>query len=609
RLQHLQSEIDRLKQAQDVDAISTGAQAPSTLPPDISTQSTASSGSAYETASDSNMNDPKEDLLRTSLGTHSERWLQLPDTTASATYSIAQLVFTSSDITRLFRSFEMLYYPHFCILHTVTSLTKLHEDSELLFWTIVVIASRYHQFFSDRYPPLLAAHHALLAKTTSEAIQSVGDLQAILMTCTWPAEVHNQPRDPSWTRLGLAINAARQMGLDKEIDEIFFGQRRSHHQLGKHPHHIRRLTWLKCFELDVELSCWNGLLPTLACPLGLQTIASFNSINTAPCTYVAIIEIHRQTAMYLSALGDGLAGTLSPTLVRQHHRALTNVKITHAQGWTVNAEIALQASQVYFFALCLVKTESQPDAASDADMARTVPVFLQEMLAGARSTAVQLIRLLTSLSGERNSVSLGQLIDSHPLPGTPKATSRTTFFAGVVLLKYLETTEDSSDQEDADTARAAFSSVHRLFTCCPASVEHMSASRTLECAGRAVGYRQSRIPAHINTRMGASLLHNVIWMSAVLRGRDKEPEFSHIPALQAALADSAHGLSLLRSPTDPMIAPEEAADNTQSWRPSSEGVASATEFPFGAWDDTNYDNWMEYGGLDSDFDWIVLQYV
>lgn len=56
-------------------------------------------------------------------------------------------------------------------------------------------------------------------------------------------------RDPSWMQLGMAINAARHIGLDKAEDEVFFGMRRAKNQLSKHPLHIRRLTWLKAFEL------------------------------------------------------------------------------------------------------------------------------------------------------------------------------------------------------------------------------------------------------------------------------------------------------------------------------------------------------------------------
>ncbi|OQO04790.1 hypothetical protein B0A48_09714 [Cryoendolithus antarcticus] len=427
------------------------------------------------------------------------------------------------------------------------------------------------------------------------------------MTCTWPGEVLGQLRDPSWMRLGLAISAARQMGLDKEADEIFFGQRRACYQLGKYPSQIRRLTWLKCFELDIQLSCWHGLLPTLTSPESLQTMASFNSTAAVSSEYATIIEIHRQTGMYLSALGDGLATTLSPSLVRLHHRALTNVKITHAQGWTINAEIALQAAQVYLFALCVVRLDREVNTSFDIPKSiRSDTSFLQEILAGTQSSAVQLICLLTSLSEQRNSIGVEQVKDSHPLSGTPKIVSCIAFFAAVVLLKYLESAHETLKQEDVEAARTAISSVHRMFTCCPTSAEHASAAGTLECAGRAIGNRSACIPSFITTRMGASILHNVIWMSGMLRGRDKDPEFSEVLTVEAVSDGPPHEHELRGVASTPIAAPEAFDGGAQA--------EFVSHFPFGVWDDALYDgwteswndDWMEYRGLGSDIDLNAL---
>lgn len=512
------------------------------------------------------------------------------------------------DVLDVFVVFEEFYYPHFCILEPVASLSKLLQDSELLFWSIVLVTARHHSTLAVHYERLLAAHAHVLGRTCSESIQSLLDLQAMLLLCSWPAPVSGgQLRDPSWMRLGMAINAARQMGLDKHTDEVLFGQRRTEHQLSRYPLHIRKMTWLKCFEMDIQMSCWLGLMPTLVLPQNLRTISSFCSDAGVPRDYAAMLEIHVQSAQSLLALGGGLTGDVSPTLVRTFNQAFNDIKITYASTWSIEAEITLLTAKVYLFALCLVNLD-QDDVQSTNGLP-TEKAFAIEVLQGARTSAVQLSNLLVDISEDLKSriTTSSHAQASHPLHGHPKHTSRIAFYTAIVLLRYLDSAH-AGRNEEAEAARNAFGRVYQMYISCPNSREHMDASRNMEVTGRALGHNQWDLRPHVTTRMAASLMYNTVWAAAKLRGRDKLPEYSEEAARLASTSpESSEGRETQANfqAVGELGALPEMTAVTQGWESSfmeQQQQLPAFEFPFGAWDDAVYDSWM----TDANIDWNAV---
>lgn len=113
------------------------------------------------------------------------------------------------------RSFEENYYRYCPILDINMSIATLHQTSPILFWTIVIIASRWHPILYYIYDSLLDPYRSLLGKTLVEPIHSIEPIQAIALLCFWPLSVPRQVDDPSWNYCGIVTNAAMRMGLNK----------------------------------------------------------------------------------------------------------------------------------------------------------------------------------------------------------------------------------------------------------------------------------------------------------------------------------------------------------------------------------------------------------
>jgi hypothetical protein len=127
----------------------------------------------------------------------------------------------------------------------------LHESSPLLFWTIVVVSSRQYSSQDPLYKKLVPSYQSLLYKRLAEAIHTVQDLHAIILICLWPLPVMSQPDDPSWNYIGLAINAAMQMGLHKpRCQQGLYGFGRTN--APQVSVEVKMMTWMTLFELNAR---------------------------------------------------------------------------------------------------------------------------------------------------------------------------------------------------------------------------------------------------------------------------------------------------------------------------------------------------------------------
>lgn len=131
------------------------------------------------------------------------------------------------------------------------TVSALQQTSPILFWTILIISSRWHSDLSHIYDMILEDYRNLLAHTLLNAIEAIETIQAILLLCFWPLSVERQPDDPSWYYCGMITNAAMKMdihqitGFDGTKSDFTEKQIR-----------IRRLTWIAC----VYSNCWYVLL-------------------------------------------------------------------------------------------------------------------------------------------------------------------------------------------------------------------------------------------------------------------------------------------------------------------------------------------------------------
>ena len=141
-------------------------------------------------------------------------------------------------------SFHRNYYVHCPELDTSVPLTDLTTQSQLLFWTIIVISSRYHSDHDTMYQPLIQPYEQLLSTYLVRPMHALSIIQAILLLCHWPLPVPLQPQDPTWNILGMITNAAVNIGLHRPGCEREYGfPNVTQREVG-----LRTRTWLRIFH-------------------------------------------------------------------------------------------------------------------------------------------------------------------------------------------------------------------------------------------------------------------------------------------------------------------------------------------------------------------------
>ena len=92
------------------------------------------------------------------------------------------------------------------------------DNQHFLYWTIIAIVSsnltKYMEFY---YLRIMTPYAALLEYKLETAPKSIHEIQALLFLCTWPLTCISGPDvDPCRKYIGVALRAARDMGLDTQ---------------------------------------------------------------------------------------------------------------------------------------------------------------------------------------------------------------------------------------------------------------------------------------------------------------------------------------------------------------------------------------------------------
>ncbi|KAK3659984.1 Regulatory protein leu3 [Elasticomyces elasticus] len=503
-------------------------------------------------------------------------WLALTATTQTE-FFLHDSMLAYHDVAELFEHFAQFYQPHAQFLGKVTSLSKLADNSKFLLWTINVIAARHHRIYHHQYEDIRRSHDRLCGTMFREAIQDPLDLQALLLLCIWPASVNSQWRDPSSMYVSVAISCARQMGIDKPVDEVFFGTRRATHQLGRFPPEVLKSTWLKCFELDVQMSLWHGHLPLLAATRYLRSVKNF-ACDPA-------VQIYAQTARYLLLLDEPTSTQLSWNLSKAFMEDLVAVKADSVSVWSPEHDLVYQTAAMHICMTCFVKI-TDGHLGSEGGIGCASSAYAKELMQSSKDFAIQLITNVLGATERPLPAGHAYFEGSYPLPGYPKHESRMMYYAATVLLKYLDS-EPTQQALAQDAARNAFQQAHIFFSSCPLSREHREAGMTLEVAGRAIGSRQAHLPSQVTTRMGASIMHNVSWLGGLLRGRDRNDDYA--TSLQPHPDKSNEHIST----SDDSLSWAARLDTADLRDDGGEAMpVSDFGFPFGVWDDAVYESWL-----------------
>ncbi|TVY92933.1 Regulatory protein, partial [Lachnellula willkommii] len=291
-------------------------------------------------------------------------------------------------------SFGLNYYRHCPILDTEVSVKGLHQTSPVLFWTITMIACRWHVSLSYLYDSLLEPYRSLLGRILIEPIHSIESIQAIALRCFWPLSVPRQIDDPSWNYCGLLTNAAMKMGLNK-------AQRDFQATPPKSTVGIRILTWIAC----VQANCANGWTSGVA--VSAEVLTKFTIAPSLPTKvergFALKVQIMQKTENSCSTLTSLRENLSSWAFVQSQCRDLDTLRDAYGNEelWTVEMDVLAFGGQLRLYMLQLERGErlqNVSQAVGDQDNASSQLSFINL----AYMTATQLVHSFsTMLEGAR----------------------------------------------------------------------------------------------------------------------------------------------------------------------------------------------------------------
>ena len=145
------------------------------------------------------------------------------------------------------RSFQRKYYPHVLCLDIRTPLSKLPTQSSPLFWTMILMSTRFHPQYFSLFPRLIQPYEHLIAICLFKPMLKLQSIQAIHMLAMWPLPSRMQPEDPSYNYAGIITNAALHIGLHAPGFEREYGFPNATQKDTE----LRTKTWLSLFNHNI----------------------------------------------------------------------------------------------------------------------------------------------------------------------------------------------------------------------------------------------------------------------------------------------------------------------------------------------------------------------
>ncbi len=121
------------------------------------------------------------------------------------------------DKPMLIRSFRYFtyYHPFLPLLDPSKPPDYYYSSSQLLFWTVLSIASRRYALEPTLLDSLAPAVSRLIWSSLREIPQNYHVVKALCLLCTWPFPISTTSADPTFMLSGVMMHVAMQIGLHR----------------------------------------------------------------------------------------------------------------------------------------------------------------------------------------------------------------------------------------------------------------------------------------------------------------------------------------------------------------------------------------------------------
>ncbi|RDW76935.1 hypothetical protein BP6252_04988 [Coleophoma cylindrospora] len=340
--------------------------------------------------------------------------MSLDEKSSASSMSLGSVVVDYETIVSLFMHFKNFYYHHCPILNTNMSVMELYNSHRILFWTVVIIASRCHPELFPLFRKLESPYQDILARALLTPVQHIAQIQALILLCFWPLPVATQKDDPSWNYCGLLTNAAVRLGLHKSS---MAGKTRNF--TTKEDPAIISKTWIACYILNCSYSWYTGVtLPSRLTPV-LTTPPSPSTKTESE--FFARFPIYRESARAVSILENLDDPSDGAAIVQVMCKQLGSLRDEHRDTWNLEAEILALGSQLCLFSLQIENSVTEASSGRK-NYAIKDKEYSQSIIANlAFTTAIRFIHNFSELASSLDTFRDGQATSSGSAVGTDHA--------------------------------------------------------------------------------------------------------------------------------------------------------------------------------------------
>ncbi|EXJ58531.1 hypothetical protein A1O7_05957 [Cladophialophora yegresii CBS 114405] len=180
---------------------------------------------------------------------------------ASSARKMRDIELTKDEINDLFQIYFSHYHVFLPFLDPSVPPDRYYDQSALLFWSIVSVASRRYQANPTLLPRLARTLTDTLWKSLQALPHPLAAVQSLVLICTWPFPTSSSSTDPSYMLSGMSIQLGLSMGLHRPNSPEDFTK--FHVHLDSTAMADRERAWIASNVVAQSVSCGVGL-PTPA---------------------------------------------------------------------------------------------------------------------------------------------------------------------------------------------------------------------------------------------------------------------------------------------------------------------------------------------------------
>ncbi|KAH8882147.1 hypothetical protein GQ53DRAFT_462617 [Thozetella sp. PMI_491] len=407
--------------------------------------------------------------------------------------------------------FTTHFHPHLPVVGSI-SINQVYQSSPFLFWTIIaVVVTR----LTTRFEPGLDTRlqEPVRQMVSREALVSplpLHKIHALLILCTWPLPAESQNQDPSWLYAGVAVNAARYMGLHRasappplrSIGVVSGGLQ------------SRTRTWLVCFYVGNSLAMLSGLPPLISSPPDVGTIRDFMTKFPAPPEFELNVKTNLAIANLTNTLFHSESDVVDSSLIQLLDSELNGLMTRPSERWADFNEIGILSCRLHIYVMVITKSQTA---------AQTRDILLRLGFAAA----LRIIHLAVHLTHPTAPLSTNPLADMPPLPADqlyrtyPKGFFRTLAFSTIFLYRFFVLSANAPTEEQQLASKHA-AMAQRLFTSCAYKPQDElgRGAALFEALSRApvVSDDTTKLSRWLSDRMAAAIMLEGMRIGAEVRG-------------------------------------------------------------------------------------------